>query len=228
MATHNRIISNFLYSNFNHWDDIYNGGLLSSNKIEFEFLHELIEDFNNIKTKEKTKSEIEVAVKDDELYAKYLNRQGIETATNYQEQTVNRITSRQEENLKKEDFFMKFLKIKLDRFPEIKSNPILNKNPYSNIFKDDNSYFIFNEYISKYIVTPYKDLSFLFQKLKIEKRLLSITHLEFAKFLNDKDFISIKDYEVINNKGGFENKSSSDIRLNNYNLILSDLDKINS
>jgi hypothetical protein len=228
MATHNRTIDFFLSLNFNHWHDIYSRGLLISNKIEFEFLNELIEEFNNTKTKEKTKSEIEMAVKDDELYKKYLNRQGIETATDYQEQTVKRITSRQEENLKKEEFLMRFLKIKLDRFPEIKSSSILNKNPYSNIFKDDDSYFIFNEYISKYILTPYLDLSFLFRKLKIEKRLFIITHLEFAKFLNDKGFISRKVYDVINNKRGFEKNCSSDIRLNNYHLILSDLDKINS
>ena len=73
------------------------------------------------------------------------------------------------------------------------------------------------------LVTPYKDLSFLFQKLKTDKRLISIKHLDFALWMLDNKFIKNIDYDVILNKKGFDSKSSSDERLNRYINIKKDL-----
>ncbi len=94
-----------------------------------------------------------------------------------------------------------------------------DENPYPKVFQSANSFNIFKEFINNHKVTPYKDLSFLFQKLKSQERIFKIKHLEFAQFLLKEEFIKEKDYNEISNKKGFDNKSFSVDRDNNYNLI---------
>lgn len=96
-------------------------------------------------------------------------------------------------------------------------------NPHPLFFKDLETFKIFNIYIKKHKLNPYKDLSFLFHKLNLEHRLLTTTHLRFAKFMLDNKFINEKEYDTISNKKGFCSRSDSDNRLNNYILILEEL-----
>jgi hypothetical protein len=99
----------------------------------------------------------------------------------------------------------------------------LKNNPHPTIFVDSLSFNIFSEFLEFGLVNPYKDLSFLFQKLMEEQRLHSIKHLEFAGWLSKQNFITEKIYEIIINKRGFDTKSQSDERLNKYNNIIEKL-----
>jgi hypothetical protein len=104
-------------------------------------------------------------------------------------------------------------------------NPIITENPYPKIFINVLSYQIFKKYYDFGLVNPYKDLSFLFQQLKSEKkRLLSIKHLEFAEWLLKEEFITEKVFIDISNKKGFDSKSNSAERLNKYFNIVNELE----
>jgi len=100
--------------------------------------------------------------------------------------------------------------------------------PFSDFFKDLESFLIFDKFMKKQLVNPYKDISFLFQMLNSEKRLLNIKHIEFAEMLFKTKYIKEKDFDYIYGKKGFDNKSNSDIRLNNYFNIVSEIDGINT
>lgn len=95
------------------------------------------------------------------------------------------------------------------------------KNPFPKIFIDYKGYLIFEKYLKDHIVTPYKDLSFLFQKLNSENRLTRIKHMEFAEFMLENKFIKEKEFLIISDKKGFDKKSESEQRLNNYYTIAS-------
>lgn len=86
------------------------------------------------------------------------------------------------------------------------------------IFIEPKAENIFLQYRNQYIIDTYTDFSFIFQQMKKDKLIHSITHLDFAKWLNDSDFIKNKDYDKIISNKGFKslNKSTSTIRYNNY------------
>ena len=104
----------------------------------------------------------------------------------------------------------------------------LEENPHPKIFTNLKNFYVFNEYITKHCLDPYKDLSFIFKKLKFEQRIFAITHLDFALFLFKNKFINEKDYKTISDQKGFASKVSSDSRLNNYINILNEIDRFYS
>lgn len=94
-----------------------------------------------------------------------------------------------------------------------------NKNiePFRNKTYLDNT----KIYIDSHIVEPYTDISYLFQRLKIESFIEPVKHLDFAKWLKLNNFISEKPYKDIEIRGGFKsiNKCSTPQRENNFNQV---------
>lgn len=107
-------------------------------------------------------------------------------------------------------------------------NEILsNANPFPEVFKgDDNTnYLVFKSYTEKYVIDKYADYSFLFQKMKKDNRLHSIQHFYFMKWLKKNIFITEKTFDEFVRKGTFSTKYSSANRLNNYLLVLNDINQ---
>ena len=89
-------------------------------------------------------------------------------------------------------------------------------------FKESKHYKYFKKYIeSKFIIDVYKDYGYLFQRLKHEKFIDSVKHLDFAKWLLDNSYIKDFEYKNIFEKGGFRSleKNYSIVRENNFNNI---------
>lgn len=88
----------------------------------------------------------------------------------------------------------------------------------SNIFKTKEASNLFYEYIQKYCIDVYTDISFIFQKMLDEKLIYKTTHKEFMGWLKRENLIKEKDYNEMYEKGFFKSKykSFSQIRLNHY------------
>jgi hypothetical protein len=99
------------------------------------------------------------------------------------------------------------------------SNFELFDSPNKDIFIKLNTYESFLHYIENFIVEPYADISYLFQRLKHKKLIYNIKHLEFNNYLKKQGLISLKVYEDIDGKGAFRSltKSTSNARENNFN-----------
>jgi hypothetical protein len=95
------------------------------------------------------------------------------------------------------------------------------KNSHLDIFKSGEVYGNFIKYIQVYIVEPYVDYSYLFQRMLNEKLIHRIKHKDFVEWLKENRLIKNKDYVAFFEKGGFYSlkKSTSVHRENNFNLI---------
>lgn len=92
----------------------------------------------------------------------------------------------------------------------------------SDVFKSIDTYKSFIEYC-KHIIDPYKDFSYLFQRMLHEKLIHKKTHFEYFDWLKNNKFINDKDYDKFYVKSCFVsfNKSTSANRENNFNVIFS-------
>ena len=115
-----------------------------------------------------------------------------------------------------------FLKKYREYFEIVKNNPIteLNEVPNENSHIFHSRYNEFLEY-KKHIIEPYVDYSYLFQRMLKEKFIYKIEHLKFAEWLFAKEHINLNILDIIIKNSGFRslNKSFSDQRCNNFNLI---------
>jgi hypothetical protein len=106
------------------------------------------------------------------------------------------------------------------RTMEAKINPT---DCFPDIFKSIEVYNSFKDYTSKFIIDPYNDLSYLFQRMLHEKLIHKKTHFEYFDWLKNNKFINDKDYDKFYVKSCFVsfNKSTSANRENNFNVIFS-------
>jgi|GEM_PF-2823685 len=116
--------------------------------------------------------------------------------------------------------FPKLFKKQIKSGKEKQKNKKSTNNPYPNIFKD-NYYTNFKNYTEKNIIEPYADYSYLFQRMKFEKIIYEIKHIEFAKWLLTNKFITEKTMKKILDERGFRslNKAKSENRINNFNNL---------
>ena len=176
---------------------------------------------------EKNKFNEAIKFKKDEDIRKELIEDGLPKYSNIEDWILDQIKKRKEpKSIRKEENLLTLIKIKLSRLPNNTAVNLGSKNPHPETFRDYRTFLIFKKYKTKYYLDPYKDLSFIFQKLKAENRILKTKHLEFALFLLSENFISEKVYRIISDQKGFDNKSSSAARLNNYNNIISEIDSL--
>lgn len=84
---------------------------------------------------------------------------------------------------------------------------------------------LFDEYVSNYILDPYIDYSYLFQRLLHQKFIIRLTHLQFMDWLTEKEYITDRVKNVFLEKEGFRslNKSTSSSRENNFNIVFKSL-----
>lgn len=103
---------------------------------------------------------------------------------------------------------------------EAKINPT---DYFPDTFKSIEVYNSFIEYKNKHIIDPYKDFSYLFQRMLHEKLIHKKTHFEYFDWLKNNKFINDKDYDKFYVKSCFVsfNKSTSANRENNFNVIFS-------
>ncbi len=110
----------------------------------------------------------------------------------------------------------------LNRYSFLKSylnnTAILETDFDTDIFKSEIGFLIFKDFAQFHISNKYKDFGFIYQSLKKDKLILNIPHLDFAKWLNTKNYITQEIYKEIDLKKGFEslNKLTSTARLNSY------------
>lgn len=100
---------------------------------------------------------------------------------------------------------IEFLATHKASFGEMKPIAMPNDNPYDEIFnrKDDLAFKLFMSYIEQYLMEPFKDFSFIFQKMKRDGLVRNITHLGFANWAFDQNFIDKDLFERIQEEGQF-------------------------
>lgn len=115
-----------------------------------------------------------------------------------------------------EDYRITLYKQKLNELP-IKTDNF--KHIYDDsIFKNNNAFLIFTEFINNDVPDPLTDFSFIFQNLKKDNLIHSLKHKEFYNWLLEKEFITNRDYCIIDNNNGFKSLSKcfSSKRSNKY------------
>ena len=102
-----------------------------------------------------------------------------------------------------------------------KSNKSVSQNPFPDIFKSHEVYKNFINYTSKHIIEPYRDYSYLFQRLKKDELIHDMKHKKFIDWLYSESLIKEKDYNIFIDNAGFRSysKSYSEERVNNFNNI---------
>lgn len=102
-----------------------------------------------------------------------------------------------------------------------KETKIDSVNPFPDIFKSIDIYNSFKEYSNKYIIDPYKDYSYLFQRMLYEKLIHKKKLLEYINWLKEVEIISPATHQKFFEKGGLDSlkKSTSANRENNFNII---------
>ncbi|WP_143884247.1 hypothetical protein [Chryseobacterium binzhouense] len=102
--------------------------------------------------------------------------------------------------------------------PYLNNTTIPHTDFDTDIFKNETGFLIFKDYYQLYIVNEYKDFGFIFQSLKEDKLIHNIRHIDFAKWLSTKKYITQEIYNEIDLKKGFEslNKLTNAARLNSY------------
>lgn len=108
--------------------------------------------------------------------------------------------------------------------PSSKTNKKTSKNPFPEIFKSNDTYRSFLNYSNKHIIEPYKDYSYLFQRLKKEGLIHDMKHKKFIDWLLSEDLIKEKGYNHFIDNGGFRSYSKSYRvdRENNFNNIFNE------
>jgi hypothetical protein len=89
------------------------------------------------------------------------------------------------------------------------------------IFKSAKSFLHFKEYVNSYNMEPYKDYSYLFQRMLAEDYIYRLLHRDFTNWLVDNNYITKEEYELIMEKGNFMSlrKSESKARKTNFDNI---------
>lgn len=126
---------------------------------------------------------------------------------------------------KPENLLPNYLEIEKEFKDFIKNDsPSLNNNRQTAnkvIFIDNSSYQSFDVYMKDYLVEPFVDLSYLFQRLLERKIISHVKHLDFAEWLFQNKYISESTMDVIIKNNGFRSlsKSTSAQRENNFNIV---------
>lgn len=104
----------------------------------------------------------------------------------------------------------------LKKLPVPKNKEIKNK-----IFYDVETFEKFEIYVSKHIIEPYVDYSYLFQRMLILKLIHKKTHLEYVNWLIDNNYTNEKTKDLVIVNKGFRTlrKSYSTQRENNFNNV---------
>lgn len=113
------------------------------------------------------------------------------------------------------------LKNRYEKFEnEIKTDE-LSSNIWINVFKSESEFINFKYFLEKKIVDDYADLSFLFQKMVVDKKIKKIKHLDFSNWLYENELIKEVVFNEIQSQRGFRSfqKSYSIHRENNYNEV---------
>ena len=101
----------------------------------------------------------------------------------------------------------------------LKNRDDINTTNYdTNIFKSPEAFLIFSDYTEQHVVDEYVDFSYIFQKLKEQRLIFNMKHLDFAKWLKENNYISEKTFNKIDEEKAFRslNKSHSEKRLNAF------------
>tara|TARA_R110000751_G_scaffold100068_2_gene193765 strand:- start:63048 stop:63965 length:918 start_codon:yes stop_codon:yes gene_type:complete len=122
----------------------------------------------------------------------------------------------------------KEFKKELKLFKALKDNIEINKSKFT---KDSpklehpfivlNAKELFLDYISKHIIEPYIDYSYLFQRLLDEKFIVTLTHIKFMDWLEENNHITENTKDKFLKQRAFRslNKSTSVSRENNFNIV---------
>lgn len=109
----------------------------------------------------------------------------------------------------------------VNNYLQIKPNHTSFENLYPEFFKSNQIYEKFMTYSSNHIIEPYRDYSYLFQRLKKEELIFDVKHKKFIDWLISQNLITKKDYDIFIDNGGFRSYSKSYHveRENNFNNI---------
>lgn len=96
-----------------------------------------------------------------------------------------------------------------------------SKPIWMNIFIEEKDFEIFLYYLKNEIVNDYADLSYLYQKLKVDNKIVSLNQMAFNEWMNKNNLIKDVIYNFINDKAGFRTlaKSYSIERETKYNRL---------
>jgi len=97
----------------------------------------------------------------------------------------------------------------------------VKEEDFPDFFKSLDDYKKFEIYVKKEIITPLADLSYLFQRMLREDKIIKIPHKKFMFWLKESDFIKEKQFDELLKNGCLltESKSKSEERINKYNNI---------
>jgi len=116
-----------------------------------------------------------------------------------------------------------FLKDIKDNLPEenaVIDQPARDKTLPS-FFKSQECFKLFEDYAANFIIDPYADYSFIYQKLKKDKLIDRIPHLEFMLWLNAEGYTNEKEFDLFLEKESFRSlgKCNRESRRNIYDVL---------
>lgn len=97
----------------------------------------------------------------------------------------------------------------------------VKEEDFPDFFRSLDDFKKFQIYVKKEIITPLADLSYLFQRMLKEDRIIKISHKNFMVWLKKSEFIKEKEFDELLKNGCLltESKSKSEERINKYNNI---------
>ncbi len=196
--------------------------------------------FQNVTKQEKPKLNIKVRRKQlfdnyDDV-SKYMKRQMVL----FKEKEISKLPPEQQENdykklIRQTSLFhfgkdFKEFEEELELFKILKENIVTNNTQTKKVkinpklehpFIVLNAKELFLEYTSKYIIEPYVDYSYLFQRMLLEKFITRLTHVQFMNWLIENKHITKKVQDDLLKKGSFRSldKCASSNRENNFNIV---------
>ncbi|KAB8152411.1 hypothetical protein EZY14_013435 [Kordia sp. TARA_039_SRF] len=109
-----------------------------------------------------------------------------------------------------------------------KTTQLKEENIFPDFFKGqtNTNFKIFNCFAKKYIISAYKDFSFLIANMSEENRIHNQKHKIWYKWLHQEKYINDKDYDTFLRKGNLLtfDKSYSEQRLNNYYNVIQEIE----
>lgn len=167
------------------------------------------------------------SVSDDELLTEFRVRfrakiENSNASIQQNEEWLNSWVIRKRESIPSRIIYLKevltLYNIKLGKNP-VKVVDKSIKNPNPNIFTDYYSYSCFKLYVEYFIVEPYVDFSYLFQRMKEEGYILRVKHRDFIYWLYKNNEITKQSFERFIEQGNFRSlkKAFSVQRENNFN-----------
>src|SRR5690606_37279573 len=96
---------------------------------------------------------------------------------------------------------LNYYKLRLETLKTMSENNLEldpKPNPYPLIFTGDDytNFQIFDKYLKRHLINLYGDISFIFQQMLSEERLYKMNHLDFVKWLEQINYITIKDLDM--------------------------------